>query len=77
MLHLVCFCLEREYSDTRGNDCHELMYALVTEADVAHLSEEHIEYLWLTSHEFRKTIRWYGSAEELIGLLSQIEGLVG
>lgn len=74
-LRLAPLPLEWDYIDTWGNLCHELMYALVTEAEVAHLSGEHIEYLWLTSEEFRKAIRWYGSEEELISLLAQIEAM--
>ncbi len=72
-LRLVRLPIEREYTDTWGNQCHELMYGLVTDEDVRHLSEEHIESGWLPREDFRKTIRWYGTAEELEDLLSQIE----
>ncbi|MFZ2202695.1 MAG: NUDIX domain-containing protein [Microgenomates group bacterium] len=75
-LRLVQLPIEREYHDIWGNDCHELMYALVTDAEVAHLSEEHVEHQWLDPEAFKKTIRWHGSASELADLLDEIENLI-
>ncbi len=75
VLHIAILPVEREFVDNWGRPCHETFYAIVTDQEVEHLSEEHIEHAWLPREDFLKTIRWYGSVEELIGLLDRIENL--
>jgi len=75
VLHIAILPVEREFVDNWGRPCHETFYAIVTDQEVEHLSEEHIEHAWLPRDDFLKIVRWYGPAEELEMLLSRIEQL--
>ncbi len=65
----------KTFIDSWGNECRETMFALVTDEDVKHLSIEHIEYQWLAKAEFASMVRWYGSEEELMSLIAEVESL--
>lgn len=73
ILNVAILPVERNFRDGWGRLCHETFFAIVTDQEVEHLSEEHIEHTWLKRDSFLSTIRWYGSGEELAGLLDQIE----
>lgn len=72
-LRIIRLPLVREFEDKYGQLCREEMFGLVTEEDVSHLSIEHIEWEWWQKEEFVKRIVWFGSREELAGLLDEIE----
>lgn len=75
VLHIAILPVQREFTDNLGRPCHETFYTIITDQEVEHLSEEHIEHSWLPRDDFVKTIRWYGPVEELAMLLATIEQL--
>lgn len=76
VLNIAILPVERDFRDGRGRLCHETFFAIVTDQEVEHLSEEHIEHAWLKRDDFLSTIRWYGSGDELAGLLDYIEKII-
>ncbi len=75
LLKIKILPVTKTFTDNWGNECRETMFALVTDEDVKHLSIEHIDHQWLVKEQFASIVRWYGSEEELMSLIAEVESL--
>lgn len=77
ILQIIQLPIVREFLDTWGNPCREVVYLVLTDQDVIGFSIEHIGREWWGRGEFIKKIFWYGPTEELSAILDNTEMMDG
>jgi 8-oxo-dGTP pyrophosphatase MutT (NUDIX family) len=73
--HISILPIEKNFVDGWGRNCHETFFAIITDQEVRHLSEEHIESHWFERSTFLRLVRWFGSLDELAMILDHVTSL--